>query len=541
MKNTIRKKTKGVLFGIFYLIAFGAFLLLGCSKYKSVSYEADFDSAFGTQPLDPVRKTDAYCNYVVEGVIPVSVGSQIFEKVTCKNLPAGAIVQLIKSKDSGLQYRFVISVTNTSEYKLGLMNDGSSTIAGRYYRNVEVYSATNVLLFSSSRVSFDLLPSQSTTPNPTPRPMPTPLPVPEPVPLPLPTPNPIPNPVPTPMPNPTGIDCLYSFSGYRADNTVPFAPEYTPTYSERVLCKNLPASAEVRLVGTKNGKSDINEVLTLKSNGYHLFDIKSNGLLMNTGTYTRKAVVIDIATRAIIMSSPEVSYILLPPPSNGFCDLSVTPPEQSQNISFGAEIADVIACSGLPTGSEVRLIGTKNGIEDVNLVLNLTKSSIQDVSGLVIARKNDDIAKSGVYKRRIIVTDLGTGRTLISTNEITYTFMPDIGCDLKMSQPRAGYVHEEIDCKRLPNGAVVWLWYPDEKGIYTYMPITLPFSRDYAHHEYEVVNGSRYLYRRKLEVMNLGRTIYYDRNDWQYNFWKDKTSGARDWVQLRDGTIVYLD
>ena len=472
----IRRRT--ILFVLAVIYVFGSSVLLqGCSEFKADSFKTYEVSAVNTEvptyPEGNSRVTDVSCTYKVEETTLVAAGGNLNEKVNCVNLPTSAIVKLVGSKDGAVEIDQVISVTNTLAYTANTMNSGGASMAGVYLRHVEVHSAEKTLLYKSPEVRYIFQPLSA---------------------------------VPA-------ITCRYTLQG-----TSPIV--FGGVITETVRCSNLPENSEVRMIGTKNGINDFDKLITV-TNGIPFVDTRTNDTTEKAAVYKRKIIVKDSTNQTVLFTSDEISYVFLLPAvaAESKCKFRIT---ESRDIVFGSTFLEMIYCSNLSDRTEVHLIGTKNGIQDVDKVISVTKPVTNQYSKdnygdyyFSEARQHDAIEKVGVYTRRIVVKDTVNQNVLfISADERKYEFLPDLGCVVTITETTPGYVVENANCNAIPPGAVVSLYWPDEDGSYHRHTITLPYSLHRKHNEFERLAGAeiRYYYYRDIEVTNESRTIYYAAN-----------------------------
>ncbi len=498
------------------LIIAVAIVLQGCSKIESKKFSTHENIQSQTEipttptkdpqseprpepaPLEPIVAPvvpSVNCTYSADVTTAVPFGGQISENVSCANLPTGAIVRLVGTKDGAAQFNQIISVTNFLRYNYTTTNNGSASMAGTYLRRVEVRSGVNALLFTTPTVRFVFLIQVVTPPPP-----------------------------PPPPPPQAAIHCSYTILG-----SVPL--DFGGSLIETVNCANLPTFAEVRIVGTKNGSNEINTVIPVL-NSVPFAATRTNDMVDKAGTYARKIVVLNSFSQAVLFVSNEMSYVLLPPvapPPQAAVNCKFRIMESRPEIVFTSKVSEMIYCSNLTARTEVRLVGTKNGIQDVDKVIAVTNPVTNPYSKenygdfyYTEHQYNDASEKVGAYTRRIVVKDTISQNILFVSSERNYQFMPDLGCVVTITETAPGYVNESANCNYVPPGAVVSLYWPTEDGSYYRHTITLPYSVHRKHNEFELMSGAnpKYYYYRDIEVTNESRTIYYAANHFDIFIWK---------------------
>lgn len=143
---------------------------------------------------------------------------------------------------------------------------------------------------------------------------------------------------------------------------------------------------------------------------------------------------------------------------------------ESRDIVFGGTITEMIYCSNLNAQTEIRLTGTKNGIQDIDKAIAVTNPVTNPYSKenygdfyFSETRRNDGAEKVGAYTRQIVLKDTFSTNVII-LDERRYAFLPDLGCVVTVTETAPGYVVENADCKYVPAGAFVSLYWPKEDG-----------------------------------------------------------------------------
>ena len=342
------------------------------------------------------------CTYQITGANPLPVGQSLTEQVSCTDLPSGAVVKMLGTKDGVSQINSVLNLVNNQFSKITL-NDGSPAVAGVYLRNVVITSSTGQTLFTSSSVSHTLtaivVPSAS---------------------------------------------CTYQLIG---TNPLPVGQ----SVNEKIICSNLPVGASVRLIGTKDGTPQIDTTVTLTAGQYNAI-ITNDGASL-AGVYVRYVKVLSSTGLTLFTSSSSSHTLTRTPTAVPTCTYQIV---GANPLPVGETVSEQIACSNLPTGAVVKLIGTKDGAPQINATVNLENNQF---SALIT---NDGAALAGVYVRRVEIIS-SSGQNLFTSANITQTLQQAVvqspTCFYQITGnnplPVGQTVSETIGCSNLPAGAVV--------------------------------------------------------------------------------------
>jgi hypothetical protein len=320
------------------------------------------------------------------------------------------------------------------------------------------------------------------------------------------------------------VSCSYSFSS----GTSPVA--FGSSISEIIGCQNLPDNAEVKILGAYSIFNDpntlaaeINEVLPVTNRSAYM-GTRVNSDPSKAGVYKFKIVVtknVGQADETQIYTSRSIEYIFLPatvPPG-----LSCKPRLQyaeggNSAVFFGRDIWEGLYCSNIPSQAEVKIIGTKNGIPDKNEIVSVTTPATsqyqRDNYGdyyYASTPKNDASGKVGYYERRAVVQDKVSKAVLFVSQSWSFEFMPDLGCEISMTEVYPGFVLERANCRFLPVGATVKIFRPTETGNMLPHVVTLPYLKYSIQNEFELGVGVDpfYRYYRYIQIStDEGRTLH---------------------------------
>ena len=396
------------------------------------------------------------CTYQVSGANPLPVGQSLIEQVSCSDLPAGAIVRLIGTKDGVAQINNVLTLTN-NQFTKNTVNDGSAAMAGVYVRNVIVVTGAGQTLFTSPNASHTLSATAIIPPS-----------------------------------------CTYQIIGA---NPLPVGQ----SVNERISCSNLPVGATVRLIGTKDGLAQIDTAVTL-TNGQYSFTITNDGASL-AGAYVRYVRILS-SSGQVLFTSPSVSHTLTrtvtPTASCSYQIVGVNP------LPVGQTVTEQISCSNLPTAAVVKLIGTKDGAPQINTAIALANNQF---SSLIT---NDGAALAGVYVRHIEIIS-NSGLVLFVSANVSQTLLqattPTPSCFYQIvgnnPLPAGQTVTENIGCSNLPSGAVVKLIGTKDGVAQINAAITLTGAQFSSN---TVNDGSLDMagtYLRRVEIISSGGSILY--------------------------------
>ena len=248
------------------------------------------------------------CTYAITGSNPLAVGQSLAERVTCLNLPVGAIVKVVGTKDGVAQINEAIALINnvfTSEFA----NEGIPVFVGVYRRHIEIFSAAGAKLYSSPEVSQTIL----------------------------------------------GTTCTHVAIG---TNPV----RINESITESISCSNVPAGASIKIISTKDGVSLVDTPIVLTA-GQYSKTYTNNGTTDLAGTWTRRTEVYSSAG-VLLKSTSTISVTFLP--LN--CSYAIT---GNDPVLVGGTATETATCGTLPTGATVKLYGTKDGVLQVNQVITL--------------------------------------------------------------------------------------------------------------------------------------------------------------------------
>jgi hypothetical protein len=321
------------------------------------------NSTFTVETYSTAAPPAPTCNFQLIGTTPVASGASITQRISCSNVPSGAVLRLIGTKDGASNINQVISLNTSNIYEATIVNNEAS-LAGTYQRYAQVSSSSGQVLHTSSNVSFVLQPyNVGQTPNPA---------------------------------------CTYQFIGNN-----PFRSG--DTGRERISCTNVPTGATVRLVGTRNGVAQINAVITLVNGAFESSEIFNNDPAI-AGTYVRH-VEVTSSSGVLLTSTPDYSVTVNPAASCTYIWDGANP------LPSGATGTERVNCSNLPTGGSVRLYGTRNGEPQIDTALTLTNGALASTV------TNNDAALAGTYVRNVQVLN-SSGRLMLTTPSISVTVQP---------------------------------------------------------------------------------------------------------------------
>lgn len=238
-----------------------------------------------------------------------------------------------------------------------------------------------------------------------------------------------------------------------------------------------------------------------------------------------------------VPSTPPISVVPNPPsqppqvPVNVLCRPRLSNLPGTGSVVFGGSVSEIIYCSNLTNQTQVRIVGTKNGLPDIDEVISVTTPVVNpyyyDNYGhfsFSATRTHFDSEKQGLYRRKVIVKDINSGAILFTSEEWTYEFMSDFGCSFAIVESSPGFISETASCQSLPSGAIVRLLQPNNHGDLIQPIITLPYEVTGPHNEAMLLAGANpnYMYSRTLEVTNASRTIYYFSKSYTFYFRKQK-------------------
>lgn len=362
-----------------------------------------FKSANVTITLQAPAAANPSCVYQYVGVNPLPYGQSGTEHVACSNLPLGAVVKKMGTKDGGPLTGALVTLNASGVSDVNILNNEPS-VAGMYQRHVEVYSAANVLLISTPNVSF------------------------------------------TVSPNSASANCTLQFIG---NNPL----ESGETGTQHVVCSNIPAGAYVKLVGTKDGAAEINSQISLSASGVYDGNIVNSNV--NVAGVYRRRVELYSSANVMVASSAYIDISVRPftGTSTPSCSYQWVGPNP---LPSGASASEHISCSGLPAGAIVKLVGTKDGAAQINQSITLNSSGVLENNYV-----NNVTGISGVYVRHI---EVYSGANLIlSSPEISVVLQPYVvpSCTYQWNGPSplpsGGSGYERVSCQNLPTGAVVKL------------------------------------------------------------------------------------
>lgn len=330
----------------------------GTSLHRSANVSFTVQAFTTTNPTPPAVS----CVFELVGTTPVASGASIVQRISCSNVPSGALLRLIGTKDGAANINQAISLNASNIYEAPALVNNAANLAGTYQRYVQVSSSTGSVLHNSSPVSFVLQPYTATQPT-------------------------------------TPPACTYQFTGNNPLRS-------GETGRERINCTNVPAGATVRLVGTRNGAPQINAVINLINGAFESEEIFNNDPAI-AGTYVRHVEVAS-STGTLLTSTPNYSVTVN---TAAACTYAW---DGGNPLLSGATGTERVSCTNLPAGGSVKLIGTRNGAPQIDAVLSLTNGSMASV---VV---NNDAAIAGTYTRHVQVLT-ANGRQMLVTPSLTVT------------------------------------------------------------------------------------------------------------------------
>ena len=211
--------------------------------------------------------------------------------------------------------------------------------------------------------------------------------------------------------------------------------------NEKVLCRNLPGGAVVKIVDANDATIDKSQIIPVANNVPYVRARPNRGMVSaainDVRIYSMRVEIYDGAQNALFHTeNKEYGMSGHVDPTASRCILSLGGGQsQGYTFKFGDPIRERVYCANLTVFTEVRFIKTKNGAESLNRAIPVANKydtpfqSVKDSRGDYYYDRPyelyDSQEKTGKYTSQILVKDRRNGQILFASTILNYELVPN--------------------------------------------------------------------------------------------------------------------